>query len=85
MIFRDDERGDKVSVAVSRNEPQSPPMWQIEDLSNENVGMWEPTYDIERWKETGILDLFIEKVVQKNAEGTAIVPPQRVKVLEWKP
>lgn len=85
MIFRDDERGDKVSVAVSRNDPQSAPMWQIEDLGTEDVGMWEPTYDIERWKKTGILDLFVEKVVQKNAEGTAIVPPQMVKVLEWKP
>lgn len=83
MVFRDDERSDKVSAAINKNAGSDG--WEIKDLSKENVGMWEPTYDIERWKKAGILDLFVEKVVQKNAEGVEDIPPQMVKVLEWKP
>jgi BNR repeat-containing family member len=40
VIFRDEERGSRVSAAVSRN--LSSNSW---DLTETPVGMWEPTYD----------------------------------------
>ncbi len=86
MFFRDDERADKVSVAINtKDKLKSGARWKVRDLTNESVGMWEPTYDIERWRRDGIVDLFVEKVFQKNAEGTVNAPPEIAKVLEWKP
>jgi hypothetical protein len=83
VIFRDAERGNKVSVAVCNNMEKE--KWRIIDLSNESSGSWEPTYDTELWKEKGVLNLFVQKTVQADAEGMANIPPQMIRVLEWKP
>lgn len=83
MLFRDREFGDKVSVAISKKGEMN--KWNVQELTSQSVGMWEPSYDIQRWNNDGILDLFMEKVVQKNSEGVARVPVQMVHILEWKP
>ena len=83
MIFRDIERGDKISIAICNDIGKN--NWQIKDLSQINVGSWEPTYDTELWKEKRILTLFVQKVEQVDAEGKANVPPEMVQVLEWRP
>jgi hypothetical protein len=83
LIFRDEERGSKVSVAY--REKIRSKRWQIRDLTAESVGSWEPSYDTELWSEKSILNLFVQKVEQVDAEGTANLPPQMIKVLEWKP
>lgn len=83
IIFRDAERGNKVSMAVSNNIGQTG--WKVTDISNEDMGAWEPTYDTELWKDKQVLDLFIQNVVQLDGEGRANLPPRPVKVLEWKP
>ncbi|MEO6232514.1 MAG: BNR repeat-containing protein [Ferruginibacter sp.] len=82
IIFRDAERGDKVSVAINKNLDSKE--WKIEDLTNTSVGNWEPTYDTELWKNKNILHLFVEKVEQVDGEGTANLPPQPIQVLEYK-
>jgi hypothetical protein len=82
LIFRDEERGSKVSVAINTNLRKK--RWKLTDLDQESVGSWEPTYDTELWKERGVLDLFVQKVEQVDAEGRAYVPPQMVKVMEWR-
>jgi hypothetical protein len=83
MVFRDEERGSKVSALtigkIKRNQ------FKLFDLTQESVGSWEPTFDTELWKKSGILNLFVQKVEQVDAEGTAHIPPQMVQVLEWKP
>jgi hypothetical protein len=53
------------------------------DLTNEKLGNWEPSYDTELWKEKEICNLFVENVVQADAEGNSGTPPQLVEVLEW--
>lgn len=81
LIFRDAERGDKVSAAICNDISRK--SWQVTDLTGKGVGSWEPTYDTELWKEKKLLHLFIQKVEQIDAEGKADVPPEPVQVLEW--
>jgi plastocyanin len=80
IVFRDAERGDKVSIAICQNLKKK--KWRIFDLNDEPVGSWEPTFDTELWKNKGILHLFIQKTEQIDGEGKANNPPQMVKVLE---
>ncbi|MDJ1493885.1 BNR repeat-containing protein [Cytophagaceae bacterium DM2B3-1] len=82
VIFRDEERGSKVSVAICQN--INSPAWEVKDLSAESVGSWEPAYDTELWKHKGILDLFVQKVEQTDAEGISAIPAQEVQVMEVK-
>ncbi|MEO6453957.1 MAG: BNR repeat-containing protein [Ginsengibacter sp.] len=81
MIFRDAERGNKISAAINKN--MSKKRWKIKDLGQSSKGSWEPTYDTELWKGHGIINLFVEKVEQADAEGKLSIPPQMVQVLEW--
>lgn len=83
IIFRDTERGDKVSVAVN-NDLQSA-NWKVNDLNTTSVGEWEPTYDTELWKAKKVLSLFVQKVTQVDGEGRASIQPTNVQVVEWKP
>ena len=83
LIFRDEERGNKPSVAIISKLKKK--KWKIIDLAETDLGSWEPTYDTELWKERHILYLFMQNVVQVTGEGTANIPPQLINVLEWKP
>jgi hypothetical protein len=83
IIFRDEERGAKVSIAV--NPDVSKDNWKIVDLTEQSVGSWEPSYDTELWKNKEKLHLFVQHVQQVDAEGEAELPPQLVEVLQWHP
>ncbi|WP_432711004.1 BNR repeat-containing protein [Pedobacter sp.] len=81
LVFRDEERGEKVSVAINTDLKQA--KWEVRDLTTESVGSWEPSYDTELWKNKGILNLFVQKVVQVDGEGKAEVGPTPVQVLSY--
>jgi len=83
VIFRDAERGNKVSVALSKNITSK--AWKVVDLTTHEVGSWEPTYDLVLWKRKGIVDLFVQKTEQSDAEGMSALPPQMISVLRWLP
>jgi hypothetical protein len=83
MVFRDEERGSKVSVATINKIKNH--TWQIIDLSESSVGSWEPSFDTVLWKQKKQLHLFVQNVEQLDAEGKASIPPQMVQVLEWTP
>ena len=83
LIFRDEERGSKVSAVKIKNLEKK--KWKVKDLTTASVGSWEPTFDTELWKEKGILNLFLQHVQQVDSEGKANIPPQMVQLLEWKP
>jgi len=83
MIFRDAERGDKVSVVKIRNFKRN--KWTVQDLTGTSVGSWEPGFDTELWSKKGVLNLFMQNVQQVDGEGKADIPAQMVQVLEWKP
>jgi hypothetical protein len=83
MIFRDEERGSKISaLAISKIKKQK---WSLTDLITSSVGSWEPGYDTELWRMKKVLNLFVQKVEQVDGEGIANVQPQVIQVLEWKP
>lgn len=81
LIFRDEERNNKVSIAFNRNIRKQ--KWVVKDIADMNTGSWEPTYDTELWKEKRVLNLFVEKVEQRDAEGISTIPPQMAQVVEW--
>ena len=81
LVFRDEERGSKVSVAVIRDFQSF--KWSVQDLSDTPVGAWEPTFDSELWKSRGILSLFVQDVAQVDGEGIAQRPAEPVRVLDW--
>lgn len=83
VVFRDEERENRPSVYVNTNFPDGD--GDTFDLSKDDLGSWEPSYDTERWKQSGILALFKQKVDQVDAEGLAEAEPTEVSVLEWKP
>lgn len=83
MLFRDIERGDKVSLAIC--EDLQSQEWIMRDLSNDSVTVWEPSYDTELWKRDYILHLFVQNTEQGDGELEIDLPPQDVRILEWKP
>ncbi|MEO5910988.1 MAG: BNR repeat-containing protein, partial [Pelobium sp.] len=83
LIFRDEERGNKVSALSLKKIDDA--QWDIFDLNTEDIGSWEPTYDTELWKQKFKLNLFLQRTVQKDGEGLTQTPPQWIKVLAYKP
>ncbi|WP_457426335.1 BNR repeat-containing protein [Roseateles sp. P5_E7] len=81
LVFRDEERGSKVSVASITD--FSAGRWTVRDLTADAVGAWEPSFDTELWRTKGELNLFLQAVQQVDGEGAANVPPSKVRVLQW--
>jgi hypothetical protein len=83
LVFRDIERGNKVSISVCKNLKHN--KWLTYDLSNDPVDDWEPSYDTELWLTKKRLDLFIQRVEQIDGEGKANNKPSPIQVLQWEP
>lgn len=83
LIFRDIERDNRVTIASCNNIEKN--IWSLKDLTSFSVGKWEPTYDTELWKTSGKLHIFIQNVVQRDAEATENVLPEMISILEWEP
>lgn len=83
VIFRDEERGNKVSVATNRNIDNE--VWNIIDVNNDDVGQWEPSYDTSLWQKKKQLHLFVQQTGQGDGEKTENIPAQMVKIIEAKP
>ncbi|QOY95028.1 BNR repeat-containing protein [Massilia sp. UMI-21] len=83
LVFRDEERGSKVSVACTRDLRQGG--WQVADLLERSMGAWEPSFDTELWRQSGQLNLYLQTVHQADAEGVLASKPTPVGVLEWTP
>ncbi|MDR2129570.1 MAG: BNR repeat-containing protein [Odoribacteraceae bacterium] len=82
LVFRDEERGER--VAVARCDDLRENRWRVEDLTLFPVGSWEPTYDTELWREKGGLHLFVQRVEQVDGEGRTDGPPQMIYIVETK-
>ena len=83
VLFRDTERRDRVSVAICEDLLKQ--KWQIKDLTDFAVGMWEPTYDTELWKRSKLLHVYLQKVGQGDGGKLEDIPPQEISILEWEP
>lgn len=65
-IFRDAERGSKISVAYTPEIGKAP--WQISDVTDFSVDAWEPTFDINAWNKKHELNIFVQEVHQGDGE-----------------
>ncbi len=79
-IFRDEERGSKVSLACTTDAASG--AWAIRDLTDFAVEAWEPLHDVELWKQRKLLHLFVQHTKQGDGEQTVEFAPQPVYVLE---
>jgi hypothetical protein len=80
LVFRDEERGSKVSLATCAGLTEN--QWQISDVTSYSVGDWEPTYDTESWKERQQLYLFVKKVHQGDGEQSSDAEEQAVSAID---
>jgi len=83
VVFRDEERGGGISLAISSDSARS--VWRVETLYAPSVGQWEPTYDPALWQASHRLHLFVQRVGQGDGETMEDVAPQTVSILEWSP
>lgn len=83
IVFRDNERGDKVSVLTCKDVNHN--QWKTVDISEASVGQWEPSFDTELWKKKKVLHLFVQLTGQGDGEKVENIPSQMVNILEWKP
>jgi hypothetical protein len=58
--------------------------WTAIDITHDDLGNWEPQYDLGRWRETGILSLFVLPVRQGNHEMVTNFAPQQASLLEMR-
>lgn len=78
-IFRDAERGSRVSLA-HRADADSP--WTVTDLTSYSVGAWEPSLDPTLWREQKKLHIFVQPTTQGDGERATDAPPTMVGILE---
>jgi len=83
LVYRDMERGGGISLARSADPDRA--RWTIGELLASSVGQWEPTYDLERWRRSGVLSLFVQRVGQGDGERLEDMAPQVVSILDWSP
>ncbi|MCH5222360.1 MAG: BNR repeat-containing protein [Muribaculaceae bacterium] len=65
-IFRDIERGSRISVAITDNIDKG--FQKIIDISTVSVDAWEPTLDINLWNKSKKLHLFVQATHQGDGE-----------------
>jgi hypothetical protein len=83
MVFRDEERGSKVSIATSTDVYEG--SWDVRDLTDYSVDLWEPTFDRALRAAEESLHPYVQPVAQVDNEGLAILEPTQVGVLERLP
>ncbi|MDO4164689.1 MAG: BNR repeat-containing protein [Bacteroides sp.] len=79
-VFRDEERGSKVSLAYTTDGADG--TWQFTDLTDFSVDAWEPSHDTQLWQNQQKLHLFVQQTKQGDGERTVMYEPQPVYVLE---
>lgn len=82
ILFRDEERGNKVSLAYAFLNNKSP--FEVIDLTEIGVGQWEPNYDISLWNKKKELHIFLQNVTQIDGEGVAEKNASEVTILRVK-
>lgn len=81
-VFRDEERGSKVSMYYTKNIKKG--KWEVKDLTDFAVNAWEPSHDSELWKAENKLHLFVQDSRQGDGERQVKTDAKSVYVLEIK-
>jgi len=83
ILFRDEERGKKISVACASDLDSG--HWLFVDLTPRSTGQSDPLIDPVVWEERKEIHLLTQFVGQGDGEKEEDVPPQMISVVEWKP
>lgn len=83
MFFRDIERDNRISVAICSD--LKTPSWEMKDLTETSVSMWEPSLDSAAWQRDKTVYLYAQRVEQGDGEKSVYSKPSTVSVIEWKP
>lgn len=67
-MFRDSERGSKVSLAYTPDLGRE--KWTVTDVTDFSVDAWEPTHDVSLWNSHRQLHLFVQCTHQGDGEKT---------------
>lgn len=78
MLFRDAERGSRVSMASRAARGEA---WTVTDLTDFSVDAWEPSVDIDLWRDSGRLDIYVQRASQGDGERVTDAPPSPACVL----
>lgn len=81
-IFRDADRGSRVSVACRRYGSDG---WRVTDLTDFSVDAWESSIDKDLWRECSLLHIYVQHTSQGYREGVPETGAQPVYVLECNP
>lgn len=73
FIFRDQERGSKVSIAFTPKLGKKE--WKIIDATDFPVDAWEPSHDLNLWNRQKRLSVFVQPTHQGDGEKVAEVEP----------
>ncbi|MDE7347248.1 MAG: BNR repeat-containing protein [Muribaculaceae bacterium] len=65
-VFRDEERGSKVSVAYTPELGKKE--WSVTDLTDFSVDAWEPSHDLNLWNDRRQLHIFVQPSHQGDGE-----------------
>lgn len=84
FLFRDEDLGSKVSLYYSKLEANKPLNFKLANLTDDSYQAWEPAVDIDLWKSSERLDIFLQKTYQISDEKISNVQPTMVKVLTLK-
>ena len=68
-IFRDQERGSKVSVAYTPELGKED--WTVTDMTDFSVDAWEPSHDLNLWNEQRRLNVYVQPTHQGDGEKIA--------------
>lgn len=77
-VFRDQERGSKVSVAYTPSLGEEP--WNVVDMTDFSVDAWEPSLDINLWNQKGLLDIYVQTSHQGDGETLSAASPSSTPV-----
>ena len=85
FVIYNDNRFAGITVVFSQPLAKDPGRqhWTRMNLTTENLGNWETTYDEPRWKRDGVLHMLYQQLPGSGASYTAQNNATPVSVLEW--
>jgi len=75
LVYSDHQRGGVVTVAYSESLARDD--WVTIDLTTDDMVRWDPKYDLNRWKNEGVLSLYYQPTF---LDGTTA---SQVSILDW--
>lgn len=58
--------------------------WEVEDLTEESVGAWEPMVDNEAWRRRGEIDIYVQRSGQGDGERVSDEAPTTAGIMRVK-